>query len=75
MGKYGVRSILLEDMSDGLTLLLSEDPNAAEVVKIEMGQLYLVRPGNIRSSRECMCELLSVHHLIVPDFIADTTKQ
>ncbi|KAG0709694.1 VID27 cytoplasmic protein-domain-containing protein [Suillus ampliporus] len=32
----------------------SEDPNAAEVVKIEMGQLYLVRPGNIRSSRECI---------------------
>lgn len=50
-------SILLEDMFDGLTILPSEDPNAAEVVKIEMGQLYLVRPGNIRSSRECMCEL------------------
>ncbi|KAG1752734.1 VID27 cytoplasmic protein-domain-containing protein [Suillus paluster] len=31
-----------------------QDPNAAEVVKIEMGQLYLVRPGNIRSSRECI---------------------
>ncbi len=24
------------------------------VVKISTGQLYLVRPGNIRSSRECM---------------------
>ncbi|KAF8621633.1 hypothetical protein AX15_007651 [Amanita polypyramis BW_CC] len=32
----------------------SEDPNAAEVVKISTGQLYLVRPGNIRSSRECI---------------------
>ncbi|KAH7914180.1 VID27 cytoplasmic protein-domain-containing protein [Hygrophoropsis aurantiaca] len=31
-----------------------QDPNAAEVVKIETGQLYLVRPGNIRSSRECI---------------------
>ncbi|KAF4575034.1 hypothetical protein EYR36_006390 [Pleurotus pulmonarius] len=30
------------------------DPNAAEVVKISTGQLYLVRPGNIRSSRECI---------------------
>ncbi|KAG9317508.1 VID27 cytoplasmic protein-domain-containing protein [Chiua virens] len=29
-------------------------PNAAEVVKIESGQLYLVRPGNVRSSRECI---------------------
>jgi hypothetical protein len=32
-----------------------DDPNAAEVVKINSGQLYLIRPGNIRSSRECMC--------------------
>ena len=24
------------------------------MVKIESGQLYLVRPGNVRSSRECM---------------------
>ncbi|KAF8897591.1 hypothetical protein BD779DRAFT_1491667, partial [Infundibulicybe gibba] len=32
-----------------------QDPNAAEVVKISSGQLYLVRPGNIRTSRECMC--------------------
>ncbi|KAF5363817.1 hypothetical protein D9756_000435 [Leucocoprinus leucothites] len=31
-----------------------QDPNAAEVVKISTGQLYLVRPGNIRSSRECI---------------------
>ncbi|KAF9009012.1 VID27 cytoplasmic protein-domain-containing protein [Cyathus striatus] len=31
-----------------------QDPNAAEVVKISSGQLYLVRPGNIRSSRECI---------------------
>ncbi|EGO01947.1 hypothetical protein SERLA73DRAFT_166460 [Serpula lacrymans var. lacrymans S7.3] len=31
-----------------------QDPNAAEVVKISEGQLYLVRPGNIRSSRECI---------------------
>ncbi|KAF8974505.1 VID27 cytoplasmic protein [Flammula alnicola] len=29
-------------------------PNAAEVVKISSGQLYLVRPGNIRTSRECI---------------------
>ncbi|KAA1466428.1 VID27 cytoplasmic protein [Dentipellis sp. KUC8613] len=31
-----------------------QDPNAAEVVKISTGQLYLIRPGNIRSSRECI---------------------
>lgn len=32
------------------------DPSSAtELVKIPSGQLYLVRPGNIRSSRECMC--------------------
>ncbi|CAK5275544.1 unnamed protein product [Mycena citricolor] len=31
-----------------------QDPNAAEVVKIPAGQLYLVRPGNIRTSRECI---------------------
>ncbi|KAG6811313.1 hypothetical protein H0H92_008025 [Tricholoma furcatifolium] len=31
-----------------------QDPNAAEVVKISAGQLYLVRPGNIRTSRECI---------------------
>ncbi|KIY74067.1 VID27 cytoplasmic protein [Cylindrobasidium torrendii FP15055 ss-10] len=31
-----------------------QDPNAAEVVKISTGQLYLARPGNIRSSRECI---------------------
>ena len=55
-----------------LDIATSEDPNAAEVVKISTGvsycaeyshylmnepssgQLYLVRPGNIRSSRECM---------------------
>ena len=32
----------------------ADDANAAEVVKISTGQLYLVRPGNIRTSRECM---------------------
>ncbi|KAF9534268.1 VID27 cytoplasmic protein [Crepidotus variabilis] len=31
-----------------------QDPNAAEVVKISSGQLYLIRPGNIRTSRECI---------------------
>ncbi|KAJ7228629.1 VID27 cytoplasmic protein-domain-containing protein [Mycena pura] len=31
-----------------------QDPNAAEVVKIPAGQLYIVRPGNIRTSRECI---------------------
>ncbi|CAA7259820.1 unnamed protein product [Cyclocybe aegerita] len=31
-----------------------QDPNAAEVVKIPSGQLHLVRPGNIRTSRECI---------------------
>ncbi|TDL29588.1 VID27-domain-containing protein [Rickenella mellea] len=30
------------------------DANAAELVKIQSGQLYLSRPGNIRSSRECI---------------------
>jgi len=33
---------------------IPDDANAAEVVKISTGQLYLVRPGNIRTSRECM---------------------
>jgi len=33
---------------------IADDANAAEVVKISTGQLYLVRPGNIRTSRECM---------------------
>ncbi|KAI0318699.1 VID27 cytoplasmic protein-domain-containing protein [Amylostereum chailletii] len=31
-----------------------QDPNAAEVVKISTGQLFLVRPETIRSSRECI---------------------
>ncbi|KJA30217.1 hypothetical protein HYPSUDRAFT_61060 [Hypholoma sublateritium FD-334 SS-4] len=31
-----------------------QDPNAAEVVKISSGTLFLVRPGNIRTSRECI---------------------
>ncbi|KAF8238735.1 VID27-domain-containing protein [Tricholoma matsutake] len=31
-----------------------QDPNAAEVVKISTGQLYIVRPGNIRTPRECI---------------------
>ncbi|KDQ64569.1 hypothetical protein JAAARDRAFT_28213 [Jaapia argillacea MUCL 33604] len=31
-----------------------QDTNAAEVVKISTGELFLVRPGNIRSSRECI---------------------
>ncbi|KAH9006819.1 VID27 cytoplasmic protein [Lactarius hatsudake] len=31
-----------------------QDPNATEVVKISTGQLHLVRPGNVRSSRECI---------------------
>ncbi|KAF9075729.1 VID27 cytoplasmic protein-domain-containing protein [Rhodocollybia butyracea] len=31
-----------------------QDPNAAEVVKISTGQLFLLRPGNIRTSRECI---------------------
>ncbi|KAI0307163.1 VID27 cytoplasmic protein [Multifurca ochricompacta] len=35
-------------------ILILEDPNATEVVKISTGQLHLVRPGNIRSSRECI---------------------
>ncbi|KZT12472.1 VID27 cytoplasmic protein [Laetiporus sulphureus 93-53] len=30
------------------------DPNAAEVVKISEGQLYLVRSGTIRGARECI---------------------
>lgn len=31
-----------------------DDPNAAEVVKVEDGQLFLVRNETIRSDRECM---------------------
>ncbi|KAJ3821989.1 VID27 cytoplasmic protein-domain-containing protein [Lentinula raphanica] len=31
-----------------------QDPNAAEVVKISTGQLYILRPGNIRTDRECI---------------------
>ncbi|KAH9938170.1 VID27 cytoplasmic protein [Fomitopsis serialis] len=30
------------------------DPNAAEVVKISEGQLYLVRSGTVRGARECI---------------------
>ncbi|CAL1700728.1 unnamed protein product [Somion occarium] len=30
------------------------DPNAAEVVKISEGQLFLVRSGTVRSDRECI---------------------
>ncbi|PPQ94030.1 hypothetical protein CVT25_009878 [Psilocybe cyanescens] len=37
-----------------MNIFRSQDPNAAEVVKISSGQLYLVRPGNIRTSRECI---------------------
>lgn len=40
---------------------ITEDANAAELVKISTGQLYLVRPGNIRTSRECMFVDLDVH--------------
>lgn len=35
--------------------LFVENKNATEVVKLESGQLYLVRPGSVRSERECMC--------------------
>nr|GAT59478.1 predicted protein [Mycena chlorophos] len=31
-----------------------QDPNAKEVCSIPGGQLYIVRPGNIRTSRECI---------------------
>jgi VID27 N-terminal region len=41
-----------------------EDPNATEVVKISTGQLHLVRPENVRSSRECMSVFLHIHHPI-----------
>ncbi|KAJ7591039.1 VID27 cytoplasmic protein-domain-containing protein [Mycena floridula] len=34
-----------------------QDPNAAEVVKISSGQLYLVRPGNIRSYNDAMATI------------------
>ena len=33
---------------------IADDPNAAEVVKISEGQLFLVRKEAIRSDRECM---------------------
>ena len=33
---------------------IADDANAAEVVKISEGQLYLVRSETIRSERECM---------------------
>ncbi|KAL0070704.1 Vacuolar import and degradation protein 27 [Marasmius tenuissimus] len=46
------RSLMGKVWLIGSTFL--EDPNAAEVVKINAGQLFLVRPGNIRSSRECL---------------------
>lgn len=42
------------EMTGTVSVGLPDDPNAAEVVKINSGQLYLIRPGNIRSSRECM---------------------
>ncbi|KAJ7068324.1 VID27 cytoplasmic protein-domain-containing protein [Mycena amicta] len=31
-----------------------QDPNAKEVCSVSGGQLYIVRPGNIRTSRECI---------------------
>ncbi|KAH9077179.1 VID27 cytoplasmic protein [Lactarius deliciosus] len=37
-----------------MNIFRNQDPNATEVVKISTGQLHLVRPGNVRSSRECI---------------------
>ena len=31
-----------------------DDPNAAEVVKISEGQLFLVRSESVRGGRECL---------------------
>ena len=33
---------------------ITDDPNAAEVVKISEGQLFLVRSETVRGGRECM---------------------
>ena len=33
---------------------IADDPNAAEVVKISEGQLFLVRSESVRGGRECM---------------------
>lgn len=35
--------------------IIADDPNAAEVVKISEGQLFLVRSETVRGGRECMC--------------------
>ncbi|KAH8830526.1 VID27 cytoplasmic protein-domain-containing protein [Flagelloscypha sp. PMI_526] len=35
-------------------VLFGATPSATELAKISNGQLFLVRPGNIRSSRECI---------------------
>lgn len=37
-----------------IIVLITDDPNAAEVVKISDGQLFLIREETIRSDRECM---------------------
>ena len=40
-----------QDRSD---FTIADDPNAAEVVKISEGQLFLVRSETVRGGRECM---------------------
>lgn len=41
-------------MNVDIIVFITDDPNAAEVVKISEGQLFLVREETIRSDRECM---------------------
>ena len=38
---------------------IADDPNAAEVVKISEGQLFLVRAESVRGGRECMYVVVS----------------
>ncbi|KAF5335728.1 hypothetical protein D9611_009728 [Ephemerocybe angulata] len=53
--KSGVRTISRPSYSSGVdNSLIAEDPNAAEVVKISSGQLFLTRAGILRSNRECI---------------------
>lgn len=43
----------------------TDDPNAAELAQIPIGQLYLVRSDSVKGSRECMYVdfVLSTHDL------------
>lgn len=39
------------------------DQNNAELIQLPAGALYLVRPGSIKGSRECMCAAIGRAYL------------